>query len=126
MNGAERPVTLEKDIGFWMSEDLSSTTHVQKAKGKVLLEIIRIRKNFFYIDKKLFCILYNQRIWPHLDYSMAACLPSTSAEAVAGSDTIKGDDSGVWNEVKELGGEAKTAGIDVAAKKGEGGSRRGF
>ena len=74
-------VALEKDIGFWVSEDLSSMTHVQKAKGKAMAEIARIRRNFSFIDKKAFCILYNQRIRPHLDYGMAACPPSTSAEA---------------------------------------------
>ena len=32
MKGAEiSTLTLEKDIGFWMAEDLSSTTHVQNA-----------------------------------------------------------------------------------------------
>ena len=35
-------MTIEKDIGFWISEDLSSTTHVQKAKGKAMAEIPRI------------------------------------------------------------------------------------
>ena len=50
MNGAAIPtVKLEKDIGFWISEDLSSTTHVQNAKGKVMGEIIRIRRNFLKI-----------------------------------------------------------------------------
>ena len=82
MEGEEIPTaTIEKDIGFWISEDLSSSTHVQKAKGKAMAEIARIRRNFSYIDKKAFCILYNQRIRPHLDYGMAACPPRTSAEA---------------------------------------------
>ena len=82
MNGTEiSTVTLEKDIGFWISDDLSPTAHVQKARGKALAEIIRIRRNFSYIDKRALYILYNQRIRPHLDYGMAACPPSTSAEA---------------------------------------------
>ena len=83
MNGASIPtVSLEKDIGFWISEDLSPTTHVQKAKGKAMGEIIRIRRNFSYIDKRAFCTLYNQRIRPHLDYGMAACPPGTFAESI--------------------------------------------
>ena len=82
MNGSEiSTVLIEKDIGFWMSEDLSSTTHVQKGKCKAMAEIGRIRRNFSYIDKKAFCILYNQRIRPHLDYGMTACPPRSSAEA---------------------------------------------
>ena len=41
INGSEIPtVALEKDIGFWISEDLSLSTHVQKAKGKAMAEII--------------------------------------------------------------------------------------
>ena len=32
-------VTTEKDIGFWISDELSSTVHVQKAWVKALAEI---------------------------------------------------------------------------------------
>ena len=73
--------TTEKDIGFWITNDLSTSTHVKKARGKAIAEIIRIRRNFTCIDKKAFCILYNQRVRPHLDYGMAACPPGTSADA---------------------------------------------
>ena len=71
----------EKDIGFWVTDDLSNSTHVHKARCKALGEISRIRRNFSYIDKRAFCILYNQRVRPHLDYGMAACPPNTCAEA---------------------------------------------
>ena len=74
-------VALEKDIGFWITDDLSTSTHVGKARNKALAEIGRIRRNFTYIDKRAFCILYNQRIRPHLDYGMTACPPGTSAES---------------------------------------------
>ena len=48
---------------------------------------------------------------------------SGSKVAGSGSHTIKGDGSSVWNEVKELGGEAKTVGThDAAAREGEGGT----
>ena len=74
-------VEVEKDIGFWISDDLSSSTHVHKARGRALGEISRIRRNFTFIDKRAFCVLYNQRVRPHLDHGMAACPPSTSAES---------------------------------------------
>ena len=81
VNGSEiAAVSVEKDIGFWIREDLSTTTHIQKARGKALAEIGRIRRNFSYIDKRAFCTLYNQRIRPHLDYGMTACPPGTVAE----------------------------------------------
>ena len=82
LNGSEiSRVTSEKDIGFWISDDLSPVTHVQNARRKALAEIVRIKRNFSYIDKRAFCILYNQRIRPHLDYGMTACPPGTAAEA---------------------------------------------
>ena len=74
-------VATEKDIGFWITDNLSSSTHVHKARCKALGEISRIRRNFTCIDKRAFCLLYNQRIRPHLDHGMAACPPSTSAES---------------------------------------------
>ena len=84
LNGTEiSAVPVEKDIGFWVTDDLSSSTHIQKAKCKAMAEISRIRRNFSFIDKHAFCVLYNQRIRPHLDYGMAACPPGTSAEAKA-------------------------------------------
>ena len=82
LNGGEiSSVAYEKDIGFWITEDLSPSMHVQKARSKALAEIARIRRNFSYIDKRAFCVLYNQRIRPHLDYGMAACPPSLISEA---------------------------------------------
>ena len=82
MNGSMiETVSVEKDIGFWISDDLCTSTHVSKARSKALAEIARIRRNFTYIDKRAFCVLYNQRIRPHLDYGMTACPPGSSAES---------------------------------------------
>ena len=75
------PVSTEKDIGYWISENLSSSAHVHKARGKALGEIARIRRNFTFIDKKAFCTLYNQRVRPHLDHGMTACPPDSSADS---------------------------------------------
>ena len=74
-------VTTEKDIGFWISNDLSNSTHVHKARSRALGEIARIKRNFSFIDKQAFCVLYNQRVRPHLDYGMTACPPDSAAEA---------------------------------------------
>ena len=100
MDGAEiSTVKVEKDIGFWVTEDLSSTTHVQKAKSKAMAEICRIRRNFSYIDKRAFCILYNQRIRPHLDYGMAACPPGSCAEAKKiGVHPVQSNSLSTWYE----------------------------
>ena len=82
MNGSMiETVSVEKDIGFWILDDLCTSTHVSKARSKALAEIARIRRNFTYIDKRAFCVLYNQRIRPHLDYGMTACPPGSSAES---------------------------------------------
>ena len=82
INGTEiAAVSTEKDIGFWIRDDLSTVTHDHKARCKAIAEIYRIKRNFSYIDKRAFCTLYNQRIRPHLDYGMTACPPGTVAEA---------------------------------------------
>ena len=54
-----KSVATEKDIGFWITDDLSTTTHVHRARGRAIGEISRIRRNFSYIDKRAFCVLYN-------------------------------------------------------------------
>ena len=48
---------------------------------KALAEISCIWWKLSFIDKRAFCILYNQRIRPHLDYGMTACPPESVAEA---------------------------------------------
>ena len=132
MNGSEiSTVALEKDIGFWISEDLSTATHVQKAKGKAMAEIIWIRRNFSYIDKRAFCTLYNQRIRPHLDYGMAACPPGTSAEAIdIRSHSIEGNGPShpsAWTEFQKRAGEEEDAGAhDAPATEGTRGPLRGL
>ena len=58
-------VSKEKDIGFWIQDDLSTSTHVNKARNKAmgdspLGEISQIKSNFSYIDKRAICTMYNQ------------------------------------------------------------------
>ena len=82
INGTQiEAVSAEKDIGFWITDDLYPSIHVYKARNKALGEISRIRRNFTLIDKRAFCILYNQRVRPHLHHGMAVCPPRTSAES---------------------------------------------
>ena len=82
VNGTEiKTVTTEKDIGFWIEDDLSTTTHVHKSRSRALGEIARIKRNFSFIDKRAFCVLYNQRVRPHLDYGMTACPPDSAADS---------------------------------------------
>ena len=51
VNGTEiEAVTTEKDIGFWITNDLSTSTHVHKARGKAIGKIALIRRNFLFID----------------------------------------------------------------------------
>ena len=53
INGTEiAMVELEKDIGFWIANHISTSTHVHKARNKALAEIARIKRNFSYIDKR--------------------------------------------------------------------------
>ena len=63
INGTQiEAVATETDIGFWIADDLSPSTHVHKTRSKALGEISRIRRNFTLVDIRAFCLLYNQRI----------------------------------------------------------------
>ena len=95
INGTEiTAVTTEKDIGFWVTDDLSSSTHVHKARCKALAEIARIKRNFSFIDKKAFCTLYNQGIRPHLNDSVSSWYSSGGKNARVGA--VKGYSDGAW------------------------------
>ena len=71
----------EKDIGFFMNENLSSSHHVCNARARALGEIATIRRSFDHIDEKLFTMLYNQKIRPHIEWGSTACPPDSRAEA---------------------------------------------
>ena len=107
INGMEiKEVTTEKDIGFWISNDLSNTTHVHKARARALGEIARIRRNFSFIDKRAFCVLYNQRVRPHLDYGMTACPPESAAEAKL-LERVQGKATALVHGLKGLNAEER-------------------
>ena len=81
LNGQEiQMVEEEKDIGFWVTKDLTPAIHVRKARGRAMGELNRIRRNFKFMNKQMFCTLYNQRIRPHIDHGMLACPPGNMAE----------------------------------------------
>ena len=107
INGTQiEAVSTEKDIGFWITDDLSPSTHVHKARNKAMGEISRIRRNFSFIDKKAFCLLYNQRVRPHLDHGMAACPPSTSAESKM-LETVQSKATALVQGLKHLNSEER-------------------
>ena len=105
-----------KDIGYWLTEDLSPKTHILKARGRALGEISKIKRNFSYIDKKAFCILYNQRVRPHVDHGMLANPPANSEhikmlEQVQGKATSK-----VWG-LRHLNAEERRRSLGLMTLK---------
>lgn len=107
VNGTEiKSVSVEKDIGFWIADDLSTKTHVQKARCKALGEISRIKRNFSYIDKRAFCVLYNQRVRPHLDYGMTACPPESAADSKL-LERVQGKATALVHGLKGLNAEER-------------------
>ena len=101
-----KTVTEEKDIGFWITDTLSTTTHIQKARAKALAEIHRIRRNFSYIDKQTFCILYNQRVRPHLDYGMTACPPGSCVDSKL-LESVQDKATGMVNGLRSMNAEER-------------------
>ena len=82
LNGTNITSTdIEKDIGFLMNENLSSSHHTSNARARAFGEIATIRRAFDHMDCKLFKMLYNQKIRPHIEWGSVACPPDTRAEA---------------------------------------------
>ena len=75
-------------------------------------EISRIRRIFTFIDKRAFCVLYNQRVRPHLDHEMAACPPITSVEAKS-LEAVQSKATALVHGLKHLNAEErrKTLGL---------------
>ena len=65
-----------------------------------------IRQNFLFIDKRAFCVLYNQRVRPHLDYGMTACPPESAAEAKL-LERVQGKATALVHGLKGLNAEER-------------------
>ena len=70
----------EKDLGVCVTPDLKSSTHCGRAASKASSALGLIRRNFRFIDKDSFLILYKSYIRPHLEYRY--CVQSRSPNLI--------------------------------------------
>jgi len=66
----------ERDLGIHFTNTLNFDVHVNKAVNKANSLIGLIRRNFTYMDSKLFLLLYKALIRPHLDYGNIIWFPT--------------------------------------------------
>jgi hypothetical protein len=64
--------TLTKDLGVWLSNDLSFTEHFRICAKKAFKSLYFIKRSFSFIDKSSFKILFSSFIRPHLEYCAQA------------------------------------------------------
>ena len=111
--------TPRKTYGFWIEDDLSTTTHVHKARSRALGEIARIKRNFSYINKRAFCVLYNQRVRPHLYYGMTACPPDSAADSKL-LERVQAKATAMMHGLKGLNSEKRLGLMMLEERRGRG------
>ena len=68
-------VTSEKDLGITFDRTLHFTEHIEKCSSKANQRIGLIRRNFKYMDEKLFIVLYKALVRPLLEYGNVVWKP---------------------------------------------------
>ena len=74
-------VMSEKDLGITFDRTLHSTEHIEKCTSKANQKIGLIRRNFKYMDEKLFIVLYKALIRPLLEYGNVVWKPYFKKES---------------------------------------------
>ena len=73
-------VSVEKDLGIFISNNLDWSHHVNYAINKANKQLGRIRHAFQYIDKYIISLLYKSLIRPHLEYGAVIWSPQWIGE----------------------------------------------
>jgi ribonuclease P/MRP protein subunit RPP40 len=65
----------ERDLGINITNDLKWVSQCSKAANKAMSTLGIIKRNFKYLDRESFIILYNTYIRPHLEYCVQVWAP---------------------------------------------------
>ena len=61
-------VSLEKDLGVWITSKPDFTLQCDKASAKAMQSLVLIKRSFINLTKESFQILYKTYFCPHLEY----------------------------------------------------------
>ena len=75
VNNHSSIIVPEKDLGITFDRTLHFTEHIEKCSSKANQRIGLIRRNFKYMDEKLFIVLYKALIRPLLEYGNVVWKP---------------------------------------------------
>ena len=64
-----------KDLGVTFDSHLSFYGHIQEKINKAYSRIGLINRNFIYMDKNTFCLLYKALVRPHVKYAHSVWYP---------------------------------------------------
>ena len=68
-------VSLEKDLGVWITSKPDFTLQCEKASAKAMQSLGLIKRTFINLTKESFQILYKTYIHPHLEYCVSIWNP---------------------------------------------------
>ena len=74
-------VEFEKDLGVTFDRQLKFTEHIENCTAKANQRVGLIRRNFNYLDKNTFLILYKSLIRPLLEYCNTVWHPTTKKDS---------------------------------------------
>ena len=66
---------VEKDLGIWITDNLSPEKHINKITGDTYQLLRNIRTAFKYLDEEMFNKLITSLIRPKLEYALVVWSP---------------------------------------------------
>jgi len=68
-------ITIEKDLGIYITNDLKPNIQCSKAAGKARSILVMVKRNFKRLDEEDFLIIYKTYIRPHMEYCVQTWSP---------------------------------------------------
>jgi len=68
-------ITIEKDLGIYITNDLNPCIQCCKAAGKARSILAMVKRNFKRLDEEDFMLIYKTYIRPHMEYCVQAWSP---------------------------------------------------
>jgi len=65
-------ITIEKDLGIYITNDLKPSIQCSKAAGKARSILAMVKRNFKRLDEEDFLLIYKTYIRPHMEYCVTS------------------------------------------------------
>jgi len=101
-----KEITIEKDLGIYITNDLKPSIQYSKAAGKARSILAMVKRNFKRLDEEDFMLIYKTYIRPHMEYCFQAWSPHL-AKYIQTLEKVQRSSTKIVSSLKKLSYEKR-------------------